>query len=198
MSKVMWKPGTFVYPVPAVMVTCGDCPENYNIITIAWTGTICTDPAMAYVSIRKSRHSYDLIAKYKEFVINLTTKDLVFATDFCGVKSGRDVDKFKETGLTPVPGHFVKAPLISEAPVCIECVLKEIVELGTHDMFVAEVKAIHADERYMDKTGRFHFNQANPIAYSHGAYYTLGDRLGTFGYSVMKEKTKKRKLKLKE
>ncbi|MCK8060525.1 MULTISPECIES: flavin reductase family protein [unclassified Fusibacter] len=191
MAKMTWKPGTMIYPVPAVMVSCGDSEDTHNIITIAWTGTICTDPAMAYISIRKSRHSYDIIKRTKSFVINLTTKDLVFATDYCGVVSGRDVDKFKKMNLTKVKATHVNAPMIEEAPINIECELKEIVELGIHDMFIAEVKAVHADERYMDESGKFHLDQAEPIAYSHGAYYTLGEKLGTFGYSVKKKKKKK-------
>lgn len=186
MDKITWKPGTMVYPVPAVMVSCGTSPENYNIITIAWTGTICTDPAMAYISVRKSRHSYNLIKEAGGFVINLTTKDLVFATDYCGVVSGKDVNKFEKMKLTPVVATHVNAPMIKESPICIECRLKEIVELGTHDMFIAEVMAVHADPSHMDENGKFHLDHSDPIAYSHGAYYTLGEKLGTFGYSVKK------------
>ncbi len=200
MDKITWKPGTMVYPVPAVMVSCGTSPENYNIITIAWTGTICTDPAMAYISVRKSRHSYNLIKEAGGFVINLTTKDLVFATDYCGVVSGKDVNKFEKMKLTPVPATHVNAPMIKESPICIECKLKEIVELGTHDMFIAQVMAVHADPSHMDEIGKFHLDHSDPIAYSHGAYYTLGEKLGTFGYSVKKPvKSKKGKdVKAKE
>ncbi len=191
MDKITWKPGTMVYPVPAVMVSCGNHPEKYNIITIAWTGTLCTDPALAYISIRKSRHSYGLIQEAGAFVINLTTKDLAFATDYCGVKSGRDEDKFKAMGLTAIAAPNVDAPMIKESPISIECRLKEIVPLGLHDMFIGEVVAIHADPTYLDDQGKFHLDKAQPIAYSHGAYYTLGEKLGTFGYSVKKPVKKK-------
>jgi flavin reductase (DIM6/NTAB) family NADH-FMN oxidoreductase RutF len=193
MSKLTWKPGTMVYPVPAVMVSCGKSQELYNIITIAWTGTICTDPALAYISIRRSRYSYDLIKDAGGFVINLTTKSLVKATDYCGVVSGRDVNKFEKMNLTAIPATHVKAPMIDQSPINIECSLKDIIELGTHDMFIGEVKAVHADEKYLDETGRFRLDLAQPIAYSHGSYYTLGDKLGTFGYSVKKHKKVKSK-----
>ncbi len=197
MSKVTWKPGTMVYPVPAAMITCGLTPETYNIITIAWTGTVNTSPAMTYISVRKERHSYDLIKDSGEFVINLTTEELVKATDFCGVRSGRDVNKFEYTGLTPIDATHVKAPLIKESPVSIECRVTEIKELGSHDMFLAEVLAVHVDEKLIDENGKFHLDKSNPICYSHGAYFGLGDQLGTFGYSVMKKKTKKRRSKAK-
>ena len=197
MSKVTWKPGTMVYPVPAAMITCGSTPETYNIITIAWTGTVNTSPAMTYISVRKERHSYDLIKDSGEFVINLTTEDLVKATDFCGVRSGRDVNKFEYTGLTPIDATHVKAPLIKESPVSIECRVTEIKELGSHDMFLAEVLAVHVDEKHIDENGKFHLDHSKPICYSHGAYFGLGEQLGTFGYSVMKKKTKKRRAKAK-
>lgn len=193
MSKVTWKPGTMIYPVPAAMITCGSEPENYNIITIAWTGTINTAPAMTYISVRKERHSYKLIKESSEFVINLTTEALVHPTDFCGVRSGRDVNKFEVTGLTPEPATHVKAPLIKESPVNIECRVTQIIELGSHDMFMAEVLAVHADEAYFDEKGKFHLDKSRPICYSHGAYFGLGEQLGTFGYSVMKKKTKEKK-----
>lgn len=193
MSKVTWKPGTMIYPVPAAMITCGSEPENYNIITIAWTGTINTAPAMTYISVRKERHSYNLIKESSEFVINLTTEALVHPTDFCGVRSGRDVNKFEVTGLTPEPATHVKAPLIKESPVNIECRVTQVIELGSHDMFMAEVLAVHADEAYFDEKGKFHLDKSRPICYSHGAYFGLGDQLGTFGYSVMKKKTKQQK-----
>jgi len=180
-----------VYPLPAVMVSCGDKPENYNIITIAWTGTICSDPAMTYVSIRPHRHSHKLIKKSGEFVINLTTKKLAFATDYCGVKSGRDMDKFKKMGLTPAKAQHVSAPLIKESPINIECRVTEVKSLGTHDMFMAKVLCVHADDRYLDKKGAFNLQAAEPICYSHGKYYGLGEYLGHFGYSVRK-KPKKR------
>jgi flavin reductase (DIM6/NTAB) family NADH-FMN oxidoreductase RutF len=189
MSKLIWKPGTMIYPVPAVMVTCGSEPSEYNIFTVAWTGTICTDPAMCYISVRPMRHSYDIIRKNGEFVINLTTRALAFATDWCGVKSGRDYDKFKEMGLTSVPASKVRAPLLKESPVNIECVVKEIKELGTHHMFISEVVAIDADEDYIDrKSGKFSLSDANPISYLHGKYYETGKLIGKFGFSVEKKK----------
>jgi len=193
MSKVTWKPGTMVYPVPAVMVSCGSTTETQNIITIAWTGTINTSPAMTYISVRKERHSYDLIKESGEFVINLTTEDLVMATDFCGVRSGRDFNKFEHLNLTPIEATHVKAPLIKESPVNIECRVTEIKELGSHDMFLAEVLAVHVDEKYIDEKGKFHLDQSKPICYSHGGYFGLGEQLGSFGYSVMKKKTKDRR-----
>ena len=189
MEKVRWKPGTMIYPLPAVMVTCGSEPSEYNIITIAWTGTVCTDPPMCYISVRPSRYSYDIIKRSGEFVINLTTSSLARHTDWCGVKSGRDTDKFKETGLTPVKGDIVKAPLIGESPVNIECTVTEIKELGVHHMFLAKVVAIHASKEFIDdKTGLFRFNESNPICYSHGKYYETGPFIGKFGFSVMKKK----------
>jgi flavin reductase (DIM6/NTAB) family NADH-FMN oxidoreductase RutF len=184
-----------VYPVPAVMVSCGNNEENYNIITIAWTGTICTNPPMAYISIRPERHSYDIIKETGEFVINLTTEQLTYATDYCGVKSGRDVNKFKEMKLTPKKATQVSAPLIDESPVNIECKLKEIVELGSHHMFIGEVVAVNVDDYYMDEKGKFHLDKAKPITYSHGQYYSLKESIGHFGYSVKKKKTKKKKKK---
>ncbi|MCU0472285.1 MAG: flavin reductase family protein [Bacteroidales bacterium] len=194
MSKILWKPGTMIYPVPAVMVSCGSEPSEYNIITISWTGTINTDPAMCYISVRPSRHSYGIIRKNGEFVINLTTKSLVSATDWCGVKSGKDHNKFKEMGLTPVPASKVKAPLIKESPVNIECIVKEIKELGSHHMFISEVVAINADKNYIDeKSGVFRLSDAEPICYSHGKYYETGKLIGKFGFSVEKTKGKKKK-----
>lgn len=199
MKKLIWKPGTMIYPLPAVMVSCGSSREEYNIVTVAWTGIICTDPAMCYISLRKSRHSYEIIKKNKEFVINLTTKKLAFATDWCGVKSGKDFDKFKEMKLTPGKAQKIKAPLIDESPVNIECIVKEIKPLGSHDMFISEIVAINADSKYLDKkTGAFNFSKANPICYLHGKYYNLGDYIGKFGFSVMKNKTKKLKHKKKK
>ncbi|MDA3894184.1 MAG: flavin reductase family protein [Salinivirgaceae bacterium] len=194
MPKTTWKPGTMIYPVPAVMVTCGNNPDNYNIITIAWTGTINSDPPMCYISVRKTRNSYKLIRDCGEFVINLTTKKLAKATDWCGVRSGARYDKFKEMNLTPIPATYVKAPLIEESPINIECKVAEIKELGSHDMFLAEVLAVHADDKYLDeKTGAFDLSKANPITYMHGHYYTLGKPLGKFGWSVEKTKTKKKR-----
>ncbi len=190
MSKTTWKPGTMVYPVPAVMVSCGNEKEKYNIITIAWTGTICSDPPMAYISVRKERYSYDIIKESGEFVINLTTESLAFATDYCGVKSGRDVNKFNFLKLTPIPAEKIKAPMIKESPINIECKVKQIIELGSHDMFIAEVVAVHADESFIDDQGKFRLDQTKPICYSHGEYFGLKKSLGKFGYSVMKKKTK--------
>ncbi|WP_304509677.1 flavin reductase family protein [Anaerotignum sp.] len=193
MGKAIWKPGTVLYPVPVVMVSCGT-EEKGNIITVAWTGTINSDPAMTYVSIRPSRHSFELIQSSGEFVINLVTKDLAYACDFCGVKSGRDMDKFKEMNLTPKKGEKVNAPIIYESPVNIECKVKDIIPLGTHHMFLAEVVSVSVSDEYLDETGKFHFNDTQPVCYSHGAYFTLGEQLGTFGYSVKKlKKTKKKK-----
>jgi flavin reductase (DIM6/NTAB) family NADH-FMN oxidoreductase RutF len=188
MTKHIWKPGTMVYPVPAVMVSCGDKPENYNIITIAWTGTICSEPAMTYLSIRPSRLSHEIIKRTKEFVINLTTKRLAFATDFCGVKSGRDVNKFERLKLTAIKGKHVKAPLIEESPINIECSVTEIKSLGSHDMFMAKVLCIHASEEYINKNGAFDLRKAEPICYSHRNYYAVGKYLGHFGYSIRKRR----------
>jgi flavin reductase (DIM6/NTAB) family NADH-FMN oxidoreductase RutF len=191
MKKLRWKPGTMIYPLPAVMVSCGSARKEYNIITVAWTGIICTEPAMCYISLRQNRFSYNIIKKNKNFVINLTTKKLAYATDWCGVKSGRDVDKFKEMKLTPVKAHKINAPLIEESPVNIECVVKEIKHLGSHDMFISEIVAINADSKYIDKkTNAFNLNRANLICYSHGKYYDLGNFIGKFGFSVKKNKIK--------
>ncbi len=189
MAKRPWKPGTMIYPVPAVLVSCGDARQGYNIITIAWTGTICTDPPMCYISVRPERHSYALIKASGEYVINLTTRKLAFAVDWCGVKSGRDFDKFKEMGLTPLPAQKVAAPLIAESPLSIECRVREVMPLGSHDMFISEVVAVNAEERLFNpRTGAFEFSHAEPICYSHGRYFPLGRVLGTFGYSVRKKK----------
>ena len=192
MAKQTWKPGNMLYPLPAVMVSVTDGEGKDNIITVAWAGTICTNPPMVSISVRPSRYSYDLIKKTKEFVINLTTEDLAFATDYCGVRSGRDVDKFKEMKLTKEKAEFVSAPMIKEAPVSIECRVKEIKELGSHHMFIADVLAVHAEEEYMDENNRFQLNHAKMLVYSHGEYLATGKKIGTFGYSV-KKKTKKRK-----
>ncbi len=190
MGKDIWKPGTVIYPVPAVMVSCGTMEEK-NIITVAWTGTVNSDPAMTYVSIRPSRHSYQIIKERGEFVINLVTEKLAYACDYCGVKSGRDIDKFAEMKLTAKKGEKVDAPIIYESPVNIECKVKQIIPLGTHDMFLAEVVSVQVSDEYLDETGKFHFDKAKPICYSHGAYYGLGKKLGTFGYSVKKKEDKK-------
>lgn len=190
MSKELWKPGNMLYPLPVVMVSMTDRDGKYNIITLAWVGTICSDPPMVSISVRPERYSHPILKETGEFVVNLTTRELAFATDYCGVKSGRDVDKFREMNLTPLSGKEVAAPLIAESPVCIECKVKQILPLGSHDMFVAEVVAVHADSRYMDENNRFCLEKAEPIVYSHGSYLTCGEQLGTFGYSVRKGKKK--------
>ncbi len=186
MEKELWKPGNMLYPIPAVMVSCATM-EKPNIITIAWTGTVCSSPAMVSISIRKERFSYDIIKESGEFVINLVTKDLVRQADYCGVKSGRDVDKFREMKLTPTRSQTVNVPAISESPVNIECKVTRIIPLGTHDMFLAEVTGVTVDKKLMDAKGRFHLNKAGLIVYSHGEYFSLGDFIGKFGYSVKKK-----------
>ena len=191
MAKQLWKPGNMIYPLPAVMVSVTDGEGHDNIITVAWTGTVCTNPAMAYISVRPSRYSYDMMRKTGEFVINLTTEKLAYATDFCGVRSGRDVDKFRKLNLTKEKAQFVSAPMIGEAPVSIECRVREVKELGSHDMFLADVLAVHADEAYMDKNNRFRLNDAGLLVYSHGEYLAGGRKVGTFGYSVKKKQQKK-------
>ncbi len=189
MGKQSWKPGNMLYPVPAVLVTVADKQGNPNIFTVAWTGTVCSDPPMVSISVRPSRYSHQMIEETGEFVINLTTRELAFATDYCGVKSGKDTDKIKDMHLNLVPADEVKAPLLKESPVNIECRVKQTLRLGTHDMYLADVVAVHADEGYMDEKGRFMLEKADLIAYSHGTYYTLGEKLGTFGYSVKKRTT---------
>ena len=186
MSKVMWKPGTFIYPIPAVMVSCGTM-EKSNIITVAWTGIINTNPAMVYISVRPERYSYNLIKEQNEFVINLTTKDLVKATDWCGCRTGAKYDKFKEMNLSKEKANFVKCPMIKECPVSIECKVKEIKELGSHHMFIAEVVSINADEKYIDEKGAFDISKCDLISYANGGYYAQGKKLGKFGYSVQKK-----------
>ena len=187
MSKIMWKPGTFIYPIPAVMVSCGDMKES-NIITVAWTGILNTNPAMCYISVRPERYSYNIIKETGEFVINLTNKDLAYATDWCGVKSGRDVDKFKSMKLTKEKCNFVNCPAIKESPVSVECKVKEIKELGSHHMFMAEVLSIDADEKYIDDNGAFDISKCDLVAYANGKYFELGNQVGKFGYSVQKKK----------
>ena len=191
MSKLKWKPGTMVYPVPPVMVSCGTM-ENSNILTIAWTGIICTDPAMTYISVRKERHSYDIIKKSGEFVINLASGDLARVVDYCGVKSGKNVNKFDECSLTKETATEINCPMIKECPINIECRVKEIKELGSHDMFIAEIVAVNVDDKYLDETGRFDMEACNLLAYSHGQYYSLGESLGKFGFSVEKKNNKKK------
>lgn len=192
MSKQYWKPGNMLYPVPAVMISCKREGERPNIITVAWAGTINTSPAMVSVSIRPERYSYDIIKETKEFVINLVTKDLTFATDYCGVKSGRDVDKFKEMKLTALDSKLVKAPSIEESPVNIECKVKDIIPYGSHHMFTAEVVSVTVDDKYMNEVGKFELNKTGLVAYSHGEYFELGRKLGKFGYSVQKNKRKRK------
>ena len=193
-KKQSWKPGTLIYPLPAVLVSCGEKPEEYNLLTIAWTGTVCTNPPMCYISVRKERHSYDIIRRTGEFVINITTEELAKATDWCGVRSGRDENKWEAMGLTPMVTEHVKAPIVAESPLSICCRVRQVVELGSHDMFIADVVGIEADERFIDpETGKFSLDKARPIVYSHGEYFTLGKLIGHFGWSVRKKRTKQRK-----
>ena len=187
--KQRWKPGTVLYPVPAVLVSCGATPEEYNLLTVAWTGTVCTNPPMCSISVRPERHSYGIIRRTGEFVINLTTRRLARATDWCGVRSGRDCDKFREMGLTPVASEVVAAPLVAESPVNIECRVRQVLPLGSHDLFIAEVVGVQVDEELIDPaTGRFCLERADPIVYSHREYFALGEALGHFGWSVRKRK----------
>ncbi len=194
MGKVIWKPGTFLYPLPVVMVSCGTM-EKSNIITVAWTGILNTNPATVYISVRPSRYSYHLIREQGEFVINLTNKNLVKATDWCGVKTGAKVDKFKEMNLHKEKAKFVKCPMIQESPVSVECKVKEIKEMGTHHVFIADVLSIDADETYMNEKGAFDISKCDLIAYANGHYYALGKKLGKFGFSVQKKKKNKRNKK---
>lgn len=186
MKKQEWKPGNMLYPVPVVMVSCAREGEKPNIITVAWAGTICSDPVMLSISVRKERYSHGIISDTKEFVVNLTTQFLCRATDYCGVKSGKDIDKFKEMNLTPVQSNVVKAPSIAESPVNIECRVVDIKELGSHDMFIAEVVSVSVDETLLDENERLDLEKANLIAYSHGEYFMLGEKIGKFGFSVAK------------
>ena len=187
MSKQSWKPGNMLYPVPAVFVSCSDKEGNDNVLTVAWAGTVCSDPVMLSISVRKERYSYHMIKESGEFVVNLTTKELTRATDYCGVRSGRDEDKFKSMHLTKGKAKKVGAPIIMESPVTIECKVRQILELGSHDMFLAEVVNVQVSEEYIDEKGSFHLNDAKLLAYSHGEYYSLGEKMGTFGYSVRKK-----------
>lgn len=188
MAKISWKPGNMVYPLPAVMVTVRGKDGQDNIITIAWTGTVCTNPPVLYISVRKERHSYEMLKEAGEFVVNLTTEALVKATDYCGVRSGSKVDKFKETGLTKEEAQMINCAMIKESPVNIECKLREVIELGSHDMFLADVVNVNVDDQYMEESGKFNLAKANPLVYSHGTYYKTGKELGTFGFSVKKKK----------
>lgn len=185
--KENWKPGTLVYPLPAVLVSCGTSEKN-NLFTVAWTGTICTNPAMLYISVRPERYSYELIKDTMEFTVNLTTASMAQATDFCGVRTGREMDKWRSCGLHRFPGRAVGCPAVEESPISIECRVKSIMKLGSHDMFIAEVVNVLADSRYMDtETGRFDLEKAGLMSYSHGGYFQQGQRLGTFGFSVKKK-----------
>lgn len=187
MAKQNWKPGNMLYPLPAVLVSCQGNDGKPNLITIGWVGTICSDPAMVSISVRPERYSYHMLKETGEFVINLTTEELLEATDYCGVASGRDVNKWEKMNLTPLPSEKVSVPAVAESPINIECKVTEVKELGTHHMFIAEVVNVRADEKYMDEKGKFHLEQSKPIAYSHGTYFSLGEELGKFGYSVRKK-----------
>ena len=187
--KQSWKPGTMIYPLPAVLISCGESEQEYNLFTVAWTGTVCTNPPMCYISVRPERHSYEIIKRTGEFVINLTTVSLARATDWCGVRSGRDYDKFSEMGLTAEAAAVVKAPIVAESPVSIECRVKQIVPLGSHDMFIADVVNVLVDDEYINpETGKLELERADMIAYSHGEYFRLGKAVGHFGWSVRKKK----------
>lgn len=192
MTKQIWKPSTLLNPVPVVLVSCADSNGNNNVFTVAWAGTINTKPPMLSISVRKSRHSYQMIKETGEFVVNLTTEKLAFATDYCGVKSGKDIDKFKETKLTPMKAQNVCAPIIQECPVNLECKVEKIVELGSHDMFIANIVASHVDDALVDEEGKLNLDKANLICYSHGEYWSLNKSLGYFGYSVTKKENLKR------
>jgi flavin reductase (DIM6/NTAB) family NADH-FMN oxidoreductase RutF len=187
-SHISWKPGTMIYPLPAALISCGASEEEYNILTVSWMGTICTNPPMCYISVRPERHSYEIIKRTGEFVINLTNEELAYATDWCGVKSGKDFNKFQEMKLTPIKAETINAPIIKESPLCIECKVKDIIPLGSHDMFIADVLNVQADARYIDEeTDKFDLQKAKLIAYSHGHYFKLGEEIGRFGWSVKKK-----------
>ncbi|MEF9916444.1 MAG: flavin reductase family protein [Lachnospiraceae bacterium] len=189
MGKQIWKPGNMLYPLPTIMVSAADKEKKANIITVGWTGTVCSDPAMLYVSIRPERYTYHMIKETGEFVVNLTTEDLAFATDYCGVKSGQEVDKWKEMSLTKGQASKLSyAPIIEESPVNLECKVVEIKELGSHHMFLAEVVAVQVSDIYMNENGKFVLNDSKLLTYSHGEYWGLGKQIGTFGYSVRKKK----------
>lgn len=187
--KQSWKPGTMIYPLPAVLVSCGESEQEYNLFTVAWTGTVCTNPPMCYISVRPERHSYEIINRTGEFVINLTTASLARATDWCGVRSGRDYDKFSEMGLKAESAAVVGAPVVAESPVSIECRVRQVIELGSHDMFLADVVNVLVDEEYINpSTGKLELERAEIITYSHGEYFRLGEMIGHFGWSVRKKK----------
>ncbi len=188
-ERISWAPGTMIYPLPAILVSCGADEKEYNALTVSWVGTICSSPAMCYISVRPERHSYEIIKRTGEFVLNLTTEQMAFATDWCGVKSGKDFNKFKEMNLTIGVAEKVKAPIVLESPINIECKVKQIIPLGTHDMFIAEVVNVLVDPQYLDKeTNEFRLSDAKLLAYSHGHYYKIGEELGRFGWSVRKKK----------
>jgi len=197
MKKVQWKPGNMIYPLPAVIVTCGETEEEYNGLTIAWTGTVCTNPPMTYISVRPTRHSYALIKKAGGFVINLTTEEMTYATDYLGVRSGAKENKLKKMNLDYDIGDIIKAPLLKKSPVCIECKTVEIKELGSHHMFLAEVVKVHVEQKLMDDHNKFHLEQSHPIVYSHGQYFGLGHTKGKFGYSIERKKTKRKRVRKK-
>lgn len=190
MSKITWRPGNLVAPVPAAMVSCGSI-EKPNIITVAWTGNICSGPAKVFISVRPERYSYRLIRESGEYVINLTTAALVRAADFCGVRSGREVDKFAHLGLTPLPAREVSCPIIGESPVSLECRVTDIIPLGTHDMFLADVAAVQVEEEYLDENGKLRLDKCHLAAYAHGEYFSLGKKVGSFGFSVRKKRKKR-------
>lgn len=190
MSKIVWRPGTLVAPVPPVMVTCGTM-EHPNIITVAWTGNICSDPAKAYISVRPERYSYGLIRESGEFAINLTTSALARAADFCGVRSGRDVDKFAHLGLTPLPARELSCPILGESPVSLECKVSQVIPLGSHDLFLADIVAVDVEEEFLDPSGKLRLDRCGLAAYAHGEYFALGKRVGTFGFSVRKKRKKR-------
>jgi flavin reductase (DIM6/NTAB) family NADH-FMN oxidoreductase RutF len=184
-----WKPGNMIYPLPAVLVTCGKTPDEYAVLTIAWVGTLCSEPPMCYIAVRPERHSFAILERNREFVINLTTEEMARATDWCGIRSGRDHDKFKEAGLTPGQTSIVQAPLIEESPLCIECRVREILPLGSHHAFISDVLNVRADDRYLHPvTGKFDLAAALPLVYSHGEYFALGRKIGKFGWSVEKKR----------
>ena len=189
MSKISWRPGTQLYPLPAVLVTAGKAPEDWTMLTVAWTGIICSDPAMCYVSVRPERASYPLLIENMEFTINLTTVEMARQTDWAGVRSTRDYNKWKETRLTPLEGEKVSCPTIDESPISLECRVKQVLKLGTHDMFIADIINVRADSRFLDeKTGRFQMEKANLLVFAHGMYHSLGEIIGKFGFSVEKRK----------
>ena len=193
MGKIDFKPGNMLYPLPAVLVTVRNREREDNVFTVAWTGTVCTNPPMLYISVRPERYSYQAIADTGVFAVNLTTASMAKAVDFCGVRSGRDTDKFRAAGLTKTEGTVCDVPLIEESPVCIECRVKQVLPLGSHHMFIADVVHVTVDESYMDEDGRFHLEKADPLVYSHGEYYNTGSYKGNFGFSVRKRKKKGKK-----